>query len=220
MMLNKISSLQKVHLIGIALCIFYAVGLIGFQVEDLSRYFIALTPWHLWLSALLLLLAEPPYSKSKLAWFALVFLYGFGIEWLGVKTGVVFGSYEYGATLGIQLDHIPITIGINWVLLAFASHDLSHRVSSKPWLATIIASVLMVVLDWFIEPVAVALDFWHWENGQIPSHNFIGWFWVSLLLFGCTNLARLKWKNDISVYLYLCMLVFFIGLRFTVASSF
>jgi uncharacterized membrane protein len=38
------------------------------------------------------------------------------------------------------------------------------------------AALLMVALDVLIEPVAVALDFWQWENAVIPIQNFVMWF--------------------------------------------
>ena len=40
----------------------------------------------------------------------------------------------------------------------------------------------MVLLDIMIEPVAIELDFWQWEGGNIPLQNYLMWFIVALFM--------------------------------------
>jgi putative membrane protein len=40
----------------------------------------------------------------------------------------------------------------------------------------------MTALDYFVEPVAMALGFWHWENDVIPLQNYMMWFITSLVI--------------------------------------
>ncbi|HMQ01191.1 MAG TPA: carotenoid biosynthesis protein, partial [Cyclobacteriaceae bacterium] len=46
----------------------------------------------------------------------------------------------------------------------------------------LLGTALAVLLDVFIEPVAIHYDFWSWENITPPLQNYIGWFVVSSLL--------------------------------------
>jgi putative membrane protein len=39
----------------------------------------------------------------------------------------------------------------------------------------------MTALDYFVEPVAMALGFWHWENDVIPLQNYD--VFIKVLLF-------------------------------------
>jgi putative membrane protein len=48
----------------------------------------------------------------------------------------------------------------------------------------------MTALDYFVEPVAMALGFWHWENDVIPLQNYMMWFITSLVIHGLIHLFR------------------------------
>jgi putative membrane protein len=41
----------------------------------------------------------------------------------------------------------------------------------------------MVGVDVFIEPVAMANDFWSWKDDVVPMQNYLGWGILSFLLF-------------------------------------
>jgi putative membrane protein len=47
----------------------------------------------------------------------------------------------------------------------------------------------MTALDYFVEPVAMALGFWHWENDVIPLQNY-DVFITSLVIHGLIHLFR------------------------------
>ena len=38
-------------------------------------------------------------------------------EAIGVNTGLLFGTYEYGANLGFKIFGVPLIIGVNWTVL-------------------------------------------------------------------------------------------------------
>ena len=46
---------------------------------------------------------------------------GFFIEVIGVKTGFIFGSYYYGAAMGIKILAVPLLIGLNWSILVYST---------------------------------------------------------------------------------------------------
>jgi putative membrane protein len=47
----------------------------------------------------------------------------------------------------------------------------------------------MTALDYFVEPVAMALGFWHWDD-VIPLQNYMMWFITSLVIHGLIHLFR------------------------------
>lgn len=200
--------------LNILFLILYAVGILGFQIDSLQPLFLTLVPSFLLLSAMLLLSQHPSWSPKFIYWVIGVVLFGIGIEWLGVKTSAIFGTYSYGETLGWRIDGIPLIIGVNWLILAYCSKDIADRIFNHPFLSILLASVLMVFLDFFIEPVAIQLEFWYWPENVVPIQNYVGWFIASLFLFSVSTPLKLHWKNQSSVILYLCMLVFFAALNF------
>ena len=107
---------------------------------------------------------------------------GFFIEVFGVYSGLLFGEYHYGKTLGFQLLGVPLIIGVNWVLLVVSSFAVSSYFVSNSILKVVLSSFIMVLLDFMIEPVAIRLDFWHWQSGIIPLQNYLMWFLVAIIM--------------------------------------
>ena len=111
----------------------------------------------------------------------LVYFVTFFSEWIGVNFSYLFGNYEYGNSLGLKIDGVPILIGLNWVLLAVVSREISANFFSNKWIIILISSVMMVLIDSVIEPISEKLDFWTWENSIIPFSNYKDWFLVALI---------------------------------------
>lgn len=175
--------MQRYRTILFVLFILYTVGILGIA----SNYwtpFILLTPINL-LASLALILWNHPSKNTPLALFiGLVFIIGWSVEWFGVHTGLLFGEYVYGQTLGPKVAETPLIIGINWVMITYAAGMVVNQFALhlKSWLKIIIAAILMVGVDFFIEPVAPKLDFWSWQNDLVPIQNYWGWFWIALLV--------------------------------------
>jgi putative membrane protein len=169
-------NLKKEHIVLIALVIFYTVGVVGLSLAEYREQFLQLTPFNLLLTFGLLTWGNGDYSNRYILSFVIVFLIGFWVEVAGVHSGALFGTYAYGNPLGVKFLEVPLTIGINWFLLAYSTKAISEYFSKNKWLQPFMAALLMVALDVLIEPVAVALDFWQWENDVIPLQNFVMWF--------------------------------------------
>ena len=105
-----------------------------------------------------------------------------GGEILGVNYGLLFGDYYYGENLGWKVLGVPLLIGVNWMVLTFLSAYISKQIFQNKWLTFFAGALLMVGLDFFIEPVAPVFDFWHWDIGHAPLQNFIAWFGVAFVL--------------------------------------
>jgi hypothetical protein len=192
----------------VLLILIYTAGVIGLAFPASRALFQDLTPFSLWTSTLLLILFQENKNRSFLLFAIITFLVGYFSEVLGVHTGLIFGDYSYGATLGFKLWEVPILIGANWLILVLASGYLANSIPIATWLKPIIAALLMVGLDVLIEPVAVYFDFWSWAGGSIPFKNYIGWFAISLIL------QILFFKLPFTKYNFLAGKVFFIQLFF------
>jgi len=147
----------------------------------------------------------------KIEWIIifLVYLITFSSEWIGVNFGWLFGSYEYGASLGFKIDGVPIIMGANWLLLGLVCRDVVKKIITNHLLIIILSALLMVLIDTLIEPLSNRLDFWIWKNNIIPFSNYKDWFLIALLnqyLF-----SFLKFKKDMFFWSlgYIIILVLF-----------
>jgi uncharacterized membrane protein len=174
---------QKYRSILFVLVVLYTVGIIGIGTNYWSP-FILLTPINLLVSLGLVLWNHPSKNTALVVFVGLVFIIGWSAEWFGVHTGLLFGQYAYGKTLGPKVAETPLMIGINWVMITYTAGMVVNQIASqqKRWMKIIIAAVLMVGIDFFIEPIAPLLDFWSWENNSVPIQNYWGWLGISLLV--------------------------------------
>lgn len=196
------------------LTILYAVGAIGLSVgyED---WILPLTPF-LMVTSLVLILV---FQKSESGWLWLVTgalaMVMYIVELLGVHTKAIFGEYSYGMTLGFNVLGAPPVIGINWMMLAFASRAIAVKFVQKKWAIAAVAAILMTGLDVLIEPMAPVMDMWYWAGGAPPLLNFISWFLFAFGIQLCLNGLRLKDNNYVGIFVYILQLLFFTVIHFT-----
>jgi len=192
------------------LVIFYSVGVAGMIIPQTRELFKALVPLNLLLNVMLLLIYHGRLGPG-FAWKALViYSAGFIVEIAGVNTGLIFGSYEYGPTLGPQLFHTPLIIGVNWLMLVYASLVITSRYFEQRYFRVLVAAVLMVVYDFALEPAAIDLDMWDW-GGPVPMQNYIAWLVISLILvWFADRTGFVNRKNKIAAPLFFVQLGFFI----------
>ena len=194
------------------LVIFHGVGLWGLLLSGDPAYFQQLTPMNLLLTNALLFGFHRHWNGDFVLFAAVVFTVGFLSEVIGVHTGLLFGDYSYGAALGAKLWEVPLLIGLNWLMLVYTTGHISNYIGLH-WVAkALVGAGLMVLLDYFIEPVAMQYDFWSWSGNHIPASNFIGWFGVALLLQLYFQRANIFKHNKLAPYVYLVQLLFFICL--------
>ncbi len=215
-MLSKIDDLSFVNSKNAyyLLLAMHIAGAIGLFIPETRSLFQYLTPFNLLATAAILLHFEKEKNRNYFLFIGLTFLIGFFIEVAGVKTGVIFGEYTYGRTLGLKFLEVPLAIGLNWVVMVYASGTWARNVTRNKFYAPILGALLMTFIDYFIEPVAVQLDFWDWANGTIPIRNYIGWFILSLLLQVLFQKLMPKANNSLAIRLLYILIVFFVVLNF------
>lgn len=192
----------------ILLVIFYTVGTVGIALPEHRESFLPLSFFNLMLSFILLILGRNQFSTKFWIYLLFAFAIGMSVEWIGVHTGLLFGSYYYGENLGWQWYEVPIIIGINWVMLTIISSSVAKTIKINKYIQAIIAALLMLVLDLLIEPFAIVSDYWYWE-GEIPVSNFVAWFIIALFLQIIWFHFNLAEKNKVAFSLYIIQLMFF-----------
>jgi uncharacterized membrane protein len=193
------------------LLLMHVAGIIGL-LSPLHEYFRLLTPFNLLVSGFLLWLNHHDRSRSFLMFAGIVFVLGFMVELIGVHTGVIFGSYVYGVTLGPKLFNVPIIIGLNWLLIIYSIGVLTGSISMPVWLKILLGATLAVFIDMLIEPVAIKFDFWSWDGGEVPVRNYFGWFFLSAIMLSLFHLFKVKTDNKAALPYYFIQLFFFLML--------
>lgn len=189
----------------------YLVGVVGMQLPLVAVYFRPLSPLTLIASAVLLLLYHTDWRPAFYTYLALALLTGYLIEVLGVHTGWVFGHYAYGTGLGALVWAVPPVIGINWLTLSYCCGSVCDRLPGPTVGKIIAAATLMVILDVWIEPVAVQLDFWTWFGQPVPLRNYVGWWVVSAGLFSVWYRLPFQKTNRLAGWLLGLQFLFFLG---------
>jgi putative membrane protein len=160
----------------------FCSGILGILFGN-RELFLQLTPLNLLLCFVLLLINLNDFNKRVITTVVLVYVFGLIVEIVGVQTGLIFGSYEYGDNLGSKFVGVPILIGANWVSLTFMTGAVSALIFPKRMiLAALLGSVLMVLIDLCIEPVAPLFDYWTFESGAAPLSNYLGWLIAAIPL--------------------------------------
>ncbi|KAB7732408.1 carotenoid biosynthesis protein [Rudanella paleaurantiibacter] len=189
----------------------YIAGVIGLQLPALVPYFQPLSPLNLVVSLILLLLYHTDWRRSFIFFALLAIGVGYGIEVVGVHTGLVFGEYAYGAGLGPHLWAVPPVIGLNWLMLVYCCGSVCNPIRMHWLLKAALAASMMVGLDYFIEPVAVQLDFWSWFGQDIPLQNYVAWWLVSFGLFVVWFALPFRKENRLAPWLLGFQFLFFLG---------
>jgi putative membrane protein len=198
----------------IIIILFHVVGLAGFFTPALLPLFLKIVPFHI-----LLMLAVIIYSHNRcdgkfIAFIIATFSLGFAVEWVGVHKHIIFGNYAYGHTLGFKLWDIPLTIGVNWFLVVYAVGVLMQRSGLKSAVTRVaLGTIILTLLDFVIEPVAIKYHYWHWQphSGPFaaPLSNYAGWLGVGILMLLIFELMKFKKQSVVAVVLLVTQLVFF-----------
>lgn len=209
-----VMKLNRVQICSFLIVLFHAVGLIGFLIPGLETLFIRLVPFHLLLMLFLLILTAADHSSELKIFALIIYCLGFLIELIGVNTGLIFGEYTYGRALGIKLWETPLMIGVNWLILVYSAGVFLEQFKLKSSvLFSVFGALILTLIDFLIEPVAVRFDYWSWNGGVIPVQNYLGWYLFSFLLFMLFRKMNFRKENKAAVLLLFVQTVFFLVLN-------
>jgi len=131
--------------------------------------------------------------RATLALVALT-VYSYAIELVGVRTGWPYGEFTYGVDLGPMLfGEVPLGLPVFFfplVLNAYLLVLLLLGPRAESTVLRLLATLSTVLLiDLVLDPGAVAIGFWGYEQAQfygVPWSNYRGWLLsgaVAVLLF-------------------------------------
>jgi len=97
--------------------------------------------------------------------------------------------------------------------LLYATNAISKTIQVNFLIRIAIAAMLMTVLDLFIEPVAIQLNFWTWSIGDIPMSNYISWFVISALISLPWQRTDIQLNRNVGYAVFSVQLGFFLVLN-------
>ena len=195
----------------------------GILFYDLD-FFAGFTYVNLLLMSIILFLNLKLESNYHILSILSIFLIGMITESLGVNYGLIFGDYEYGNNLGFKLFGVPYLIGVNWIILtAISANIASFLTKNRSVVLTIITgTLLMLAMDFVMEPIAPKLDMWRFKNLIVPPSNYVGWLFVGLFTQALYNLYFRQKEIIVSINLYLAFFFFFgcLNLNFMLSNGY
>ena len=159
----------------------YVVGLIGILLPVTRSFFLSLTPYMLLFSFLIVYLEEGRWVIRNILAILLILLFSFGIEYVGVNYGYLFGDYKYGSILGFKYYHVPVIIPLTWAMLSIAARSLINLVTNQYVISALLSAIVVTAYDFLLELVAVRFGWWWWADGEIPIFNYSCWFIFSFI---------------------------------------
>lgn len=191
---------------------FYAVGLLLWLLPPTRGLFVAITSPALLLTVAAACVFHPSWNRRTVVWFACIFVSAFVLEWAGVHDDRIFGRYAYGPGLAPLIDGTPLIIGLNWLWLVYASHDLVARVVRGPVFRVVAGSVAMVAYDLAMEWAAPAMRMWQFDGEYAPLRNFAVWFAVAVVYHSGFEALAIRSDNRPARVLFGLQFAFFIAI--------
>jgi putative membrane protein len=173
-----------------------------------------------WAAAFFLLLAGliiiAATDRRDLAGLVVASLVGLAAEFAGVRYGFLFGDYVYTDALRPHLFGVPLVMASAWMVLFAYIKQMMLYLRLPGWFDLAAASLWMTAIDLIIDPLAAGpLGYWRWLDAGsyygVPARNFLGWFLVSLLIFGIVKkMMRGVWRfNSVARFTGASVLLFF-----------
>ncbi len=169
------------------------------------------------LASLIVVLSTEPASRWTLLGFALV---GILAEWIGLRTGLPFGIYQYTAVLAPTIGGVPVAIAGAWLILGAYVKEMLVGFNAHTWIVVLCGGLWLTAIDLVIDPLAAGpLGYWHWMNRGIyfgvPALNFLGWLVVSIAAFAM--LRHPVSRNPWAAYIGLSVILFFTIIAFGIS---
>ncbi len=166
--------------------IFPLVGAIGFiaSAENLVPGFLAFSPFMILFGTLVMRLPliaglRPLIDRRAGFGILLLSLYAYFIEFVGLKTGWPYGSFEYLVELGPMIQGVPVGLPVFFIPLVVNSYLLVNLFDVESFFKRIFLTLVVILLiDLVLDPAAVSLGIWQYSEGffyGVPLSNFAGW---------------------------------------------
>lgn len=107
-------------------------------------------------------------------------IYALAIETSAIVTGFPYGHFGYSDFLGYRIfGLVPWTVAFAWTPLMLGAYGIAANLFSGPIIRVIVATLIITLFDIVLDPGAVYLGFWQYDDGGwfygVPMSNFAGW---------------------------------------------
>lgn len=208
--------LEKAEWFFLGLLIFlFASGLVAHVVPSLYPFTLYTTDLFLVFinGVLLYFVFQKNKDQRLLYWAILTYIGTFILEALGVATGKIFGVYHYGETMLVQLFAVPLVIALNWTVLILGVNNLLLKFQLPPWALALFSGIIIAIYDYFIEPVAIRLDYWQWADNVIPLQNYIAWAVIAFVFSWPLHYWKLRFSSPLLTAYLVVQFIYFILLN-------
>ncbi len=204
----------------IIIYLYFMAGIFWHLLPITKEIVIGITPYGLFLFPVLILYLErDTINLRTLIWLIIVYILTIMAEIIGVKTGLIFGSYFYKDILGIKIWGVPLLIGINWMMIIYGLFSFTGNYIKMNWFAqSLLIGFFAVLFDFVLEPVAIKLNYWEWNSVSIPLSNYISWFVISFLFAFAGFYMNIKKSSTLVIHYLFAQFLFFVTLDFFLKS--
>lgn len=150
------------------------------------------------------------YKKCELALFCFLIFDAWMFEWAILH---MVHEVAYSNSFSIILGDVPLAIVFGWAVLLYGLYD-TFRHSNTMFYSALRVAVLMVLLDFVLEPVAIYVGLWQWQHSigyyGLPYNNFFGWFLYAFLVM--FSLWKFHARKGLIKFIYMFSLITVPGL--------
>jgi len=119
-------------------------------------------------------------KKRGLALLAALGVYALLLESSAILTGFPYGNFVYTDVLGNKVFGVtPWTVAFAYPPILLLAYWFARLKTDNRWKLVCLTAVAAMSIDLVLDPAAVRLGFWYWENGgffyNVPLVNFLGW---------------------------------------------
>ena len=213
----KIGRFLNDRVLLFALYTIYAIGVIGHAVDITFPYMLTLTPYVLLLFGGIVLIRTTGTETRLLLWCLVTYIFTSAVEIVGVHSGMPFGEYHYGSTLGLKILGVPLVIGLYWVIIVLGEMTIARKlcvriVRGHTLFCAFLAGLLTAIFDIPLEIVAINLGYWQWEASVAPLQNYVAWFFVAFLITLAYCKVKIQIKGTLIVHYYVIQFLFLLCL--------
>jgi putative membrane protein len=187
----------------------HLVLLFGLLSPSLTPLFLRFIPLYLLMMLSLLIYTHRDKNKDFKLCLLVTFLAGFLIEVIGVNTGYIFGSFQFGDTLGFQLAGVPVMSGVLWVILIYSvGITIAYLKIQNHAIRSLIGAFVLVLMDILIEPLALRYDYWNWTGQSVPFQNYVAWFAFTFCMMLFFFARKFRKQNRAGLALFISQVIF------------
>ncbi|HWH30012.1 MAG TPA: carotenoid biosynthesis protein [Mycobacteriales bacterium] len=129
---------------------------------------------------------------------------GLVAEAVGTATGVPFGQYRYGDSLGPALLEVPLVVPLAWAMFGYPCLLVGQRLARTRWGAVAVGAWALASWDLFLDPQMVEAGHWTWTDvrlalpgtPEIPVSNLLGWVLVGTVMLALLSLLPRRAADD------------------------